>query len=115
MKIRIAIATNGKEKLEDNVSQVFGRANNFTIIDVEDGETRKIEVVQNPAVSYEHGAGPIVVKKLAESKVNVAVAPDFGPGASTLLEHHNIIMITAKAGTKVREALEEALKKLKGK
>ena len=34
-KCRIAVATNGKKELDDTVSNVFGRAKTYTIIDVE--------------------------------------------------------------------------------
>lgn len=114
-KFRIAVATNGKEGLEDAVSQVFGRATTFTLVDIENGEIQEVKVIENPAVTYEHGAGPIVVKKMVDSKVNMVIAPEFGPGASALLEHHRIAMTSAKSCTRVSNAIEEALKKLKSK
>jgi len=110
-KFRIAVATNGKEGLEDAVSQVFGRATTFTLVDIENGEIQEVKVIENPAVTYEHGAGPIVVKKMVDSKVNMVIAPEFGPGASALLEHHCIAMTSAKSYTRVNDAIEEALKK----
>ena len=112
-KFRIAVATNGKEGLEDVVSQVFGRATTFTLVDIENGEIQEVKVIENPAVTYEHGAGPIVVKKMVDSEVNMVIAPEFGPGASTLLKHHRIAMTSAKSCTRVNNAVEEALKKLK--
>jgi predicted Fe-Mo cluster-binding NifX family protein len=112
---RIAVATNGKKGLKDKVSQVFGRANAFTIVDVEEGEIQEVKVIENPAMSYKHGAGPIVVKELVDSKVDLVVAPEFGPGASSILEQHGITMILAKVDTKVAEAIEDALKELRKK
>jgi predicted Fe-Mo cluster-binding NifX family protein len=114
-KFRIAVATNGKDGLEDAVSQVFGRANTFTIIDIEDGEIGEVKIIENPAASYQHGVGPLVVKKLADSKVNVVIAPEFGPGASTLLKQHQITMISAKPDTIVKNTIEDALKKVEAK
>lgn len=111
-KIKIAVATNGKEKLEDAVSQVFGRAATFTIVDIEGKDIQEVKVIENPAASYEHGVGPLVVKKLIDSKVNVVIAPEFGPGASTLLESHKIVMISVESGIKVRKAVKDALKML---
>jgi len=113
--LRIAVATNEKKELEDVVSQVFGRASTFTIADVEDKEIQKVKVIENPAASYNHGVGPLVVKKLVDLKTNVVIATEFGPGASTLLEQHNVTMIPTEAGTKVKDAIETALKKLETK
>lgn len=45
-KLRIAVATNGKEGLEDHVSQVFGRAATFTIVDVEGKVFKKVRVIR---------------------------------------------------------------------
>lgn len=108
-KFRIAVATNEKKELEDNVSEVFGRANTFTIVQIEDGEIQGVKLIENPAATYIHGAGPIVVKELVDLKIDLIIAPQFGPGASTILEQHGVTMIKAEAGTKVREAIQDAL------
>jgi len=108
-KLRIAIATSGRRGLEDSVSEVFGRANTFTIIDVEQGAIKNVKILKNPATSYKHGAGPIVVKMLVDSNVNLVIAPEFGPGASMLLEQHNIEKVSKKAGTIVSEAVRKTL------
>jgi len=60
-KCKIAIATKGDGGMEDVVSEVFGRANTFTIIDL-NKEVENVTVLQNQAKSYKHGAGPLVVK-----------------------------------------------------
>jgi predicted Fe-Mo cluster-binding NifX family protein len=112
-KLRIAIPTKGKGGLKDVVSDVFGRANTFTIVDVDKGIIKRVEMLENPAVSYKHGAGPIVVKMLADSGVNIAVAGEFGPGASTLLDHHNVTRIAAQPGVTVEESIKEVLLKVK--
>ncbi|MDH5532671.1 MAG: NifB/NifX family molybdenum-iron cluster-binding protein [Candidatus Bathyarchaeota archaeon] len=112
-RLRIAVATKGREGLGDSVSEVFGRANNFTIIDVQEGAIKNVKVLENPAVSYQHGAGPIVVKMLIDLNVNLVIAPEFGPGASTLLEQHNIEKASMKAGTVVSEAVRKTLSQQK--
>lgn len=111
-KFRIAVATKGRGGLEDVVSEVFGRANTFTVMDVDDGEIKDVKVLQNPAVSYKHGAGPIVVKMLVDSGVNVVISAELGPGASALLEQHNITRVTAKPGNSVGETIRNALIKI---
>jgi len=109
-ELRIAVATNGRRGLEDAVSEVFGRSNVFTIVDVDDEEIKGVKVIENPAVSYKHGAGPIVTKMLIDSRVNVVIAGELGPGVSVLLDQFNIRKITVKPGTQVAEAIKEALR-----
>jgi predicted Fe-Mo cluster-binding NifX family protein len=112
-KLRIAIPTKEQGGLEDVVSNVFGRAKTFTLVDIENGVIKKIRVLKNPAVSYTHGAGPIVVKMLIDSGVNIAVATEFGPGASTLLDHHNVTRITVHAGDSVSKSIKNVLAKVR--
>ena len=109
-KGRIAVATTGKKALDDEVSRVFGRANTFTIVDIEDREIRGVKVLENPASSYEHGAGPLVVKALVDLNVEAVIAPDFGPGASTLLKQHNITTMLSKPGENVKKVIQKTIK-----
>jgi predicted Fe-Mo cluster-binding NifX family protein len=108
-KLRIAIPTKGQGGLEDVVSDVFGRANTFTVIDIEKNAVKNVKVLENTAVSYEHGAGPIVVKMLIDSGVNTVIAAEFGPGVSTLLDQHEVTKIKVQAGSSVSESLKNAL------
>ena len=109
---RIAVPTRGSGGLEDVVSEVFGRANTFTIIDAEEGEIKGVEVLENPAISYRYGAGPIVVKTLVDAGVNMILATELGPGASAILEQHNIAAITVQPGNSVKGSIEKALDKV---
>jgi predicted Fe-Mo cluster-binding NifX family protein len=107
-ELRVAIPTKGKRGLQDEVAEVFSRAETITVIDVVNGEVKDVRVLQNPAASYRFGAGPIVVKTLADLKVEVVVASEVGPGASTLLEDQKIAKLIVKAGTLVSEAIKVA-------
>jgi len=109
---RIAIPTKSQGGLEDVVSDVFGRANTFTILEVEKRVIKSVEVLENPASSYGHGAGPIVVKMLIDNEVNIVIAAEFGPGASELLEDHKIAMILVEANIAVAKAIKGVLFKL---
>ncbi|MDH4291864.1 MAG: NifB/NifX family molybdenum-iron cluster-binding protein [Dehalococcoidia bacterium] len=108
-KSRVAVPTKGRGGLDDVVSEVFGRANTFTIVDIEKGTIKNFKVLENPAVSYQHGAGPIVVKMLLDEGVNIVIATEFGPGVLTLLDQHKVTKITATAGTSVAQSLKELL------
>jgi predicted Fe-Mo cluster-binding NifX family protein len=112
-KIRVAIPTRAHAGLEDTVSEVFGKAKTFTIVEVENSQIKNVHVIENPAASYEYGAGPVAVKTLADLQVNFVLSVELGPGASGLLEHHQIQKIAIKPNTKVIDAINENLKKLK--
>ena len=56
-KIRIAIATKGYKGLEDTVSNVFGKAKTFTVVNVENGQISNVRVVDNPAAACNQGSG----------------------------------------------------------
>ena len=94
--------------MEDVVSEVFGKAKTFTLVDVEDGEVENVQVIDNPAASYEYGAGPVAVKTLADLKVDSVISGQLGPGASNLLEHYNIRRFSVKPNTKVADSIKEA-------
>jgi predicted Fe-Mo cluster-binding NifX family protein len=111
----MAVPTKAHAGLDDVVSEVFGKAKTFTIVDVENGEFVSVQVVDNPAASYDYGSGPIASKTLADLKVTFVVTAELGPGASGLLEQHNVRRLPAEPGMKVAEALDEALKKLEPK
>lgn len=108
-KIRLAIPTKESSGIEDVVSEVFGRTKTFTIIDIEGKEVNNLEVIQNPAASYKHGAGPIAVKTLTDNDVNMVVASEFGPGVSTLLKQFGVAKVEVKPGTRVAEAIKQFL------
>ena len=111
-KLRIAVATKGRDGLEDVVSEVFGRANAFAIVNVDGEEIKGVKVLENPAVSYKYGAGPIVVKMLIDTGVNMVLATELGPGASALLEQHNVTIIAVKPGNGVEESVRKALSEI---
>jgi predicted Fe-Mo cluster-binding NifX family protein len=110
---RIAIPTVGKAGLDDVVSAVFGKANTFTILDVEDEKMDLIKVIENPAKSFIHGSGPIAVKMLVDMGVDLLLAYELGLGAEGLLNQHKIEHIPVMPKSKVREAVEFVINSLK--
>jgi predicted Fe-Mo cluster-binding NifX family protein len=114
MQLRVAIPTKADKGLEDVVSEVFGKAKTFTIVEVEDGQIRNVQVIDNPATSYEYGSGPIAVKTLVDLKVNYVLAAELGPGASGLLERHGIKKVQVKSNTKVIDAIKELMTRIAG-
>ena len=111
VNLRLAVATNGKDGLDDVVSNVFGRAKTFTLVDVDYENIINVRVLENPALSYSHGAGPIAIKTLIDDGVEIVIANELGIGASEILDDHNITYVPAKPGTNVAKALDKALHK----
>ena len=105
--------TKGNDGLEDVVSDVFGRAKTFTIVDVEDEQIKGDSILENPGVSYKFGAGPIVVKMLVDNGVNLVLAYVLGVGAEGLLKQHKIEHISIKPNIKVETAVREIIRKNK--
>ena len=106
-EVSMAIPTNGKKGMNDTVSEVLGRAITFTIIDFKEGSIDNVDVLVNPALSYKHGAGPIVIKMLIDKAVNIITYFNSKP-----LENPNIKMIKVKSGITVTEAIKESMKNL---
>ena len=79
-------------------------------MEVEDGQIKGAKVINNPAASLEYGVGPIVAEKLAEKKVDVAIAGEFGPGALALLKAKNIRAVEVKVGTNICRAVDNVIK-----
>ena len=110
--LKLAFATKERKGLEDSISRVFGRAETFTILDVEDKNIVDIKILGNPAKSYHHGAGPIAVKMLVDEGVNFVFSNELGFGASELLKQHNIEHISVKPDVKVEKIFREKINKL---
>ncbi len=111
-KIRVAFPTKSGKGLEDALSEVFGRAEYFTIVDLVNGSIDEVEVVKNPVISYKHGVGPIVAKMLIDMGVKFVGAGELGPGVSELLEQNNVKSFRIQEGIMVKDAVEILLKKL---
>ena len=66
-------------------------------------------MLDNPALSYSHGAGPIAIKTLIDDKVEVVISNELGVGASELLWQHSVLYVQAKPGTNVGTTVKEVL------
>jgi predicted Fe-Mo cluster-binding NifX family protein len=105
-KMKVAIPTQRDKGLDDTVSDVFGKAETFTIIEISNNNITRVDILKNPAAFYKHGAGPIAIKTLIDKGITTVAAYEFGIGVSTLLDQQNIEKITIKAGIPVKTALK---------
>ena len=100
MDIRVCIPTMGNRGLDDLVSDHFGRAPYFTIVD---SETNEVEVMENRS---EHmGGSGKPPEHLAKAKVKVMLASGMGPRAMAMFDQYGIYVLMGARGT-VRETLE---------
>jgi len=108
-KIKIAIATEGYDGLEDTVSPIFGKSKTFTLLNIENGKITNVRVIDNPAAAFKQGSGPIASKTLADLRIDKVITVQIGPGASELLEYHKIKTIIIDPGKTVAQSIREAL------
>lgn len=87
------------------VSPVFGRCPTFTVVDVEGGEIKGVQVIPNQAMYAPHGAGIAAVQTLANLGVKIILAGRFGPWASQATMQFGIQTLTVPPGIKVRDAV----------
>lgn len=111
-RLKVAIPTKGYAGLNDVVSDVFGKAATFTIIEIENKDVVKVDVIDNPAASYRHGSGPIAVEILVDMNVDFVLVAEIGPGASELLKYHGVKVVKVKPGIKVIDTIRENILKL---
>lgn len=108
--MRIAFASEENEGLMSKVSNRFGRAAYFIIVDTEDGEVKEYKIEKNPGAEARGGAGIKAVQKLINEGAKIAVAGSFGPNAMTALEETGIKHVEISGVT-----VEEALRELRGR
>lgn len=101
-KIAISTKASGGE-LEAPMDERFGRADRFLLVDSKTGKV--LQVVDNPARSASHGAGPHVASLMADLKVDAVVSGAYGPRASETLSAYGIEALIALPGMSVAEAL----------
>jgi predicted Fe-Mo cluster-binding NifX family protein len=97
---RICIPTLGKNGLSEEVSEHFGRAPTFTIVDL---ETNQVKVVENRSEHFGGmGKPPEIIAML---NVDAVLCSNLGPRAIQMFEQKGIMVYVGASGT-VREAIQ---------
>jgi predicted Fe-Mo cluster-binding NifX family protein len=104
--MKIAIASIGEERTS-NIDSRFGRCQYFQIVDLNIPDN--VTVVDNPGRVAQRGAGVSTGQFIAEQKVEMVVAGNFGPNAVRVLESAGIKMISKPAGLTVEQVIQELL------
>jgi len=106
--MKIAVASLGNT-LESTVSPGFGRAPFFVFVDVENGEIKGWETIENPGYMAPRGAGIAAANAVVGRGAKAVVAGNFGPNAYTLLSQAGLA-IYASPPIPVKEAAVKAEK-----
>lgn len=91
----IAITTSG-QNLKSSVNPRFGRSQHFLILDKEGNVD---EVISNPGVGAERGAGVQAAQTVADAGVEVLITGNIGPNAFSALQTAGIEVYLAKGMT----------------
>ncbi len=98
--VKICVPTLGQGGLDDYVSDHFGRAPTFTIVDLKTGEVKVI-----PNTSIHMGGSGYPPEILREHGVDVMLCSGIGPRAIKMFEQFGIEVYVGATGT-AREAIE---------
>lgn len=98
----IAITTSG-QSLNSNVDPRFGRSQHFLVLDKQGNVD---EVISNPGVGAERGAGVQAAQTVADAGVEVLITNNIGASAFSALQTAGVEIYLAK-GMTAEEAFEK--------
>jgi predicted Fe-Mo cluster-binding NifX family protein len=113
-ELRIAIATKDFKGLEDEVAEDLARSPTITIVEIDPkGKTyRLVEIFENEASKFNHGAGPVFVYILMKRNVNIVIGPEVGVGVKELLNKLGMSFFKSEPGTRVKRVIEDIIRML---
>jgi predicted Fe-Mo cluster-binding NifX family protein len=98
--MKVAIPTMGNNGMDEYVSEHFGRAPTFTVVDLGTNEVRVI-----PNTSEHMGGSGYPPEILANAGVKVMLCRGLGPRAINMFEQYGIEVYVGASGT-VRDAIQ---------
>ncbi|ACS90747.1 MULTISPECIES: NifB/NifX family molybdenum-iron cluster-binding protein [Thermococcus] len=101
---KVAVPTS-KGGLDDRVHESLVRAETFTVVELDGGNIKEVQVIENPYRGEPHGAGPKVALFLVNLGVDVLLTPMECPKGKPILEAGGVRIVKVKAGKRVEEAL----------
>jgi len=100
--MRLCIPTEGDGGLDARLSEHFGRAAAFAIVDTATGS---VETLENPERNHEHGRCAVTTR-LADYRPDAVACRGIGRNASTSLEALGIEVYRAE-GPRVRDVVDQ--------
>ena len=87
--MKIAVSSDGS-KLDDKVSEFFGRANYILIIETNKSEVKLLKAIENASKDQRGGAGIACAEKIASENAEVVITGNLGPRAMDALKQFGI-------------------------
>jgi len=106
--MRIALPISDERGLESNIYEHFGHAPYYLLIDIEDSEIKKTEIIQNFYKDM-HGPGSIP-SFLAKNGVNMLICEKVGTRAREFFNRYGVKVLTGFSG-KAKDILYKYLKR----
>jgi len=100
--MKIAFASEDRKGLAGEVSAHFGRCPHYTFLEVEEGEVKGYQVVDNPY--YDNHVPGKVPEFIHSQKADVMIAGGMGPRAIELFDGYGIEAVTGAFG-KIEDVL----------
>ena len=91
----IAIPTNGKGGLNEDLSPRFGRCPSFTFVNIENNEIKSVKTVPNQASNAMGGAGVQASQIVGMNNANTVIVGKLGPNAAQALGALNLKIMEA--------------------
>ncbi len=104
--MKIAIPSHAPGGLDAEVSEHFGRCEFFTVVEIESGVVKRVDVIENRGSHFGFTSTPAEV--LASGGLDALVVKGMGPKALGLLRQRGI-MVYLTSASKVGEAVQEFL------
>ncbi|ASJ08727.1 iron-molybdenum cofactor-binding protein [Thermococcus siculi] len=99
-----------KGGLDDKIHESLVRAETFTLVELENGEIKDVEVVGNPYKSEPYGAGSKVALFLVNLGVKVLVTRVDCPKGKMILDSAGVKVMKIEGELTVREVIQKMLR-----
>ncbi len=85
--MKVAIPTNGERGLDEEVSNIFGRAPFFTIVDL---DSMSVVAKRNPGSLAQHAAGVASARAILNSGTSAVITREIGPNSYEILREAGV-------------------------
>ena len=86
----IAVPSQGKGGLNDDICPRFGRCTSFTFVELEKDEITSVKTIPNHAINAMGGAGVQATQIVGNNGANIVIVGFLGPNAANALRALNI-------------------------
>ncbi|MFB6076061.1 MAG: NifB/NifX family molybdenum-iron cluster-binding protein [Candidatus Aenigmatarchaeota archaeon] len=93
------ILTSDSDKMEGQVSNMFGRCPFFVVVELEDGEIKSTKFLENESKDQRGGAGMAAAQTVGNEGVDAVITGNVGPNAFDVLNRLGIDVYSAVNST----------------